>query len=193
MGEPLKSSCIYLCFLTMMVWGAVCAAGGECRDLPPDDIVIRSSLEPGYAEADAEALIDGSVEEVWAVLTDYERLSEYMPSVKDCRILGKTGSTVRLYYEIGYFVFTTSYTVELREWKDNHLQTWRLLEGPFSVNSGSWALTPHGDGRTKVAYHVRISHNRFPDRILLRLLTGQLPDVYQAIQDRIDRDNAPDE
>ncbi len=156
-----------------------------CESFADTNLALKSSRKSEYAEVQAAGYIEGRAAEVWAVLTDYEHLAEYMPTVKECRIENRSGNKVRLYYDIGFWFFTTSYTVETNEVVKNRYLTWRLLKGAFRINSGSWRLEPAGENVTRLAYHVQISHKIFPDAFILRALKSSLPDVYEAIQERV--------
>ena len=143
---------------------------------------IRAFLESDYAQAFAEGVIDAPPDAVWRALTDYQHLSEYMPGVKDCRIVSRTGNRLLLYYKIGISIFSSSYTAELTEVDVARLQRWHAVAGDFKINSGSWRLLPENQNKTRLFYEVKMSHKWVPDFLIIKLLTRRLPEIYEAIQ-----------
>lgn len=173
-------------------WLAVIAWIGTGAARPVSDMEITSKMESRAGHAEAMAVLAAEPEAVWAVLTDYTHQDEFMPNVKKCTVKTRSGNRVRLAYEIGFSMFTSSYTAELEEQTRLRRLSWQAVSGDFAVNNGGWKLSPAGDNRTRLHYRVRISHRFFPDWVVLRLLVRSLPAVYDAIGRRaIDLGNPP--
>lgn len=91
------------------------AHGVRCVSLPVD---IRST-GPNSRRISSAIDVNASQEDVWAIITDYDRISEYTPNVLRSRVVPSASAGIRVYQEgaqnIAGFEFRASLTMEMKE------------------------------------------------------------------------------
>ena len=94
------------------------------------------------------AEVAGSVEDCFAVLTDFEAYPDWSGPVQECRVLDRhpDGLPRRVAFAVS-MVKTMRYTLEYT-WEKPHGGRWRLIEGDIKDVQGSYRFDPAG-ARTK--------------------------------------------
>jgi ribosome-associated toxin RatA of RatAB toxin-antitoxin module len=134
-------------------------------------------------ESTRELDIDASPEEVFAVLTDYERMPEWSSRLKESRPLsfGEDGLASEVEYAIDAVLRTVRY--RLRQLYDRPAGiSSEYLGGDFRCFEGDYELAAlDGGSRTHVRFHLRIDPGlRVPGRIA-RMLNEQV--MGRALED----------
>lgn len=168
------------------------------------NVVVREIANPGKAGKtfEAIALIHGTVDEIYAVLQDRERYSEFVPNVSRVEVtdttetLGRANFTLKL--PLGKM---KKYRVEYwSERKDAKLRMfWKLIPwvGPALPESdtivdttGYWSIQPsEKDSYLLVLYHVYTDPGKIPTGLgwIVDILTkDSLPDLLKATRKRIE-------
>jgi ribosome-associated toxin RatA of RatAB toxin-antitoxin module len=136
-----------------------------------------------------EVLVEVPPERFYAVVRDFGRYPEFVPTVKSCRERRGPGG-VEVDYELDLGLKTIGYTLRLTEDPPRRV-SWTLLKSDWmSVSSGSWELSADG-GRTRAVYAVDIQVRKPPfvpqslvDRITDELTKVQLPRMLEAFKRR---------
>jgi len=102
--------------------------GGALRSAPPRAGALRcrtstvdiKTTGPNSRRISASIAINASPDDVWAIITDYDHISDYTPSVRRSRVVpSKDTATVRVFQEsaqsIAGFEFRASLTMEMQE------------------------------------------------------------------------------
>jgi len=94
------------------------------------------------------AEVTGSVEDCFAVLTDFEAYPDWSAPVQECRVIDRhpDGLPRRVFFAVS-MVKTMRYTLEYT-WDKPHGGRWRLIEGDIKDVQGSYRFDPAG-ARTK--------------------------------------------
>lgn len=82
-GVGSVAKCIAACLLAL---GAQCA-------LAISEVDVQTSRQGDVIDVHAKATIKAPIEVVWATLTDYERLPEFIPGMKKSRVIARNGAT----------------------------------------------------------------------------------------------------
>lgn len=140
----------------------------ELERLPQRRRLLRASIA-----------IPSAAEWVWQVLTDYDRLSEFVPSLQESCCIGEEDGC-QLLRQVGTETFlrlSFSAAVVLKM-QETHLQRidFVMVEGDFNEFEGSWELDAAiaDDDRTpqvRLTYVVRLQP---PRRMPARLIEGRL-------------------
>src|SRR6185369_5528040 len=87
--------------------------------------------------------VAGSVEECFAVLTDFDTYPDWSGPVTECRILDRhaDGLPRRVAFELDMTLKTIRYTLEYT-WDRPHGGSWRLVEGDVKDVHGSYRFEP---------------------------------------------------
>ncbi len=141
------------------------------------------------AAVTSEVLVAVPVERFYAVVRDYDRYPEFVPTVKRCRARRSAGG-VEVDYELDLGLKKIAYTLKLTEEPPRKV-TWSLQKSDWmKVSNGSWELFDQG-GKTRAVYSVDIQIQKPPlipqslvDRISDELTRVQLPRMLEAFRKR---------
>jgi ribosome-associated toxin RatA of RatAB toxin-antitoxin module len=144
------------------------------------------------AAVSSEVLVAVPRERFFAIVCDYDRYPEFVPSVKSCRARRGPGG-VEADYLLDLGIKTIAYTLRLSE-EPPHRVTWSLLRSDWmKVSNGSWELTEEG-GKTRALYSVDIQIKKPPlvpqslvDRVTDELTRVQLPKMLEAFRRRAEQ------
>ena len=137
-----------------------------------------------------EAWIEGpgTLQEVWQLLTDYERLAEYMPNVDSSRVVSRTDSSVWVRQVVTsqlIMPWTFIFTLEYVEVAPDQL-CFRHVEGQLKSYEGCWKLTPRGE-RTVISYQARVHYRRVPGFLAAYIVRRQLGQMMPSIVAELQR------
>ena len=168
---------ILLALAADLLAGGRAAWGQAAGPAPPVKVETRAIPGRDVKQVNAQGIIDAPPHVVRAVIADLERYPEFMPYVKESRVLGRDapGEAVN-YQRLSFglpFVQDRHYVIRIaeREYRDAGRGrawafVWRLEDGlppgasadavRVSVNSGHWDLRPvkDSDRSTDVRYCV---------------------------------------
>lgn len=118
---------------------------------------LKNTHESTLKDVLVVSLIDASPDEVWKVLTDYEKYSKMFPGILKGETRAKNGDTEDHYSLFDYpWPFEDRWTVNrLVHSSDRRSIKWRRIDGTVKEIVGSWKLIPHED-RTLAIYSVRL-------------------------------------
>lgn len=133
----------------------------------------------------AQFELDGSVDEVWKLITDYENSDKIMPNVKKTVILSRQDNLITVETTVGSGPFSMTYTAIMTEIPKTKKLLWQQKDGPFSKNRGSWHLTSLPGKRTKVTYEIEMDHKLLPDGLRQKLVKGSIPELYESLQNNL--------
>lgn len=124
-------------------------------------------------------------QELFDVLKDYEKYSEFLKEVKSCKVLETRGDEKIVEYKVS-LIKDVAYLNSHREKAPSEL-TWKFLKGDvFKTMSGSWTLEDAGDGKTRATYRIQAEFGMFiPSMITKTLLSVNLPLMMQAYHKRV--------
>ena len=94
--------------------------------------------------------IAGSLEDCFAVLTDFEAYPRWSGPVTECRIVDRhaDGLPRRVAFTLDMTLKTVHYTLEYT-WEPPRGGRWKLVEGDVKDVEGSYRFEPLGRGRTR--------------------------------------------
>lgn len=168
------------------------------------DVALREIANPGKAGKtfEAIALVHGTVDEIYAVLQDRERYSEFVPNVAKVEVTdtteayGRANFTLKLplgkvkKYRVQYWSERNGATLRMF-WKLIPWEGAALPESQTIVDTtGYWTIQPSDrDGYLLVLYHVYTDPGKIPIGLgwIVDILTkDSLPDLLKATRKRID-------
>lgn len=108
-----------------------------------EDLTVEAARTGEYVEVRARATIDAPLSVIWATLTDYEKLPEFIPGLKKSRILSRNGArTIVLQSGSAHFLFF-SFPIDVRlEALENPPSSLRVraLSGTLRYLEGGYQL-----------------------------------------------------
>ncbi|XP_020260050.1 uncharacterized protein LOC109836542 isoform X3 [Asparagus officinalis] len=145
----------------------------------------------------ARILVDADVDEVWRVLTDYERLADFIPNLVysgriPCPHQGRIWLEQRGLQRALYWHIEARVVLDLQEFPDladgRELQ-FSMVDGDFKKFEGRWSVKAGPRSSTSyLAYDVSvIPRFNFPAIFIERIITSDLPVNLRALACRAER------
>jgi hypothetical protein len=150
-------------FLTLLL----CSPLARAEPQPRAVASVERSLAFGSItiRAFVDVPVDGRL--AWAVLTDYDRLAEFVPDMQLSRRISKPGEPPRVHQrgEKTWLLLDTPFEVVLlmHEMPYSRIQ-FRQLAGTLKDMYGEWRLLPLADG-VRIAYTARLEPGLLSPRV----------------------------
>ena len=137
----------------------------------------------------ASVFIPQPVDKVWSILTDYEHLSDFIPSLSSSKLLQNSEGLIRL-EQIGTqcflkVKFCARVVLDMTE-NFPHEIGFSMQEGDFKMFKGAWQLTPSEDQQgTFLSYNLDVKPPlAMPVKLIEHHLKHNLTANLQAIHHR---------
>ena len=120
----------------------------------PADISLQAVRDGERFEVEAVADFEAEVTLAWEVLTDYDRLAEFIPGMQSSRIVSRINHSVVVDQSgdarLLFFSFPMQVRLEIEEFPYERIVS-RAVEGNFKEMSGAYTLEAQG-GRVLLRY-----------------------------------------
>ncbi|YAF95902.1 MAG: SRPBCC family protein [Nodularia sp. CChRGM 3473] len=160
----------------------------------PDVAIQIEKIAERKRQITAKIQIPQPVEQIWQVLTNYEALSDFIPSLAKSCLLEHPNGGIRL-EQIGSqrllnFNFCARVVLDLEECFPREIN-FSMVEGDFKGFSGSWCLEPYALGEdvgTILCYTIQVWPKlTMPVAIIERRLSNDLRLNLLAIHQRVEQ------
>jgi 1,4-dihydroxy-2-naphthoate octaprenyltransferase len=162
---------------------------GASSDRPAAEPELKVTRADGVVSVQASMWLDCSPGEVWALMTDYESLSAYMPNVESSVVLARSDSVARVRQGVhSRFVVPIRFavTLEFLEQLPQRLR-FHMVEAAVDRFSGTWDFSSDRGG-TRVDYAAAIQPPAFvPSFVAAVVVRRQLRRMLPAIGAELDR------
>jgi ribosome-associated toxin RatA of RatAB toxin-antitoxin module len=179
--------------LSLCVGLAPQQAGAAWEDGRLEVTVMRMHQDgQSWFEVHASGFAPASLHRTWQVLTDYERLPQFVPNLLASKIVSRNGSDVTIaqkgYVRFLFIVQEVDLTVRVREQPFSALDI-SLVSGRMKQYASHWkvsAATHNGAGGTRISYSGKLEPDFFVPpllgaAILRRDVEGMLAAVIAEI------------
>ena len=127
---------------------------------------------------------------VWATLTDYDRLAEFIPGMLGSRVVERRGA-VALVAQAGearflFFVHPIEVTLVSTERPPYALEV-RMLKGNLKRLDGAYRIEPQGAGRILLTWRGTVEALEMPPLIGEILMRSNIEDQFRGMVREIDR------
>ncbi|MFP4596820.1 MAG: SRPBCC family protein [Persicimonas sp.] len=187
--------------LIPMILVALCIVAGASAAIAQD----RASLSKGEIHVATEdvagsdvpsmtmtAVIDAPPQKVWEIVSDCDKYESRMPNINEARELKREGNKVFCEVEVDLpfplsnltAVTEAVHKTSSKKWS----RTWTLVRGDYSVNNGSWVLSPFEDDakRTLAVYTVHADPDTFvPDWAREKAQKSSFPDLMERLRKEV--------
>jgi ribosome-associated toxin RatA of RatAB toxin-antitoxin module len=141
-------------------------------------------------ESRRSVVVNVPPDKFYAVISDYESYSKFIPEMRSVRVLKTTGNIQQVAFEIELqvmgFTKKVHYTLEFTNSPPDHVR-WRLLESNLiKSNNGGWTLKPTGDGqKTDALYQIELKLGALvPGAVSTFLAEQSLPKLLEQFKKR---------
>lgn len=163
-------------------------------EVSPTDAVTVSveKLAGRQRQLEAQIQLQHPLEQVWAVLTDYEALADFIPNLSHSRLLDHPDNGIRL-EQVGresalFLNFSARVVLDLTEVYPQAIH-FQMVEGDFRSFAGSWLLNAqeHLQPLTHLTYRLLIVPKlAMPVGAIEKRLRRNLVANLVAIRERLD-------
>lgn len=153
-----------------------------------DVIVVDKSGGQSKGRVGAAILIDAPVEQVWNVLLDCRHAPDFIPGLKNCRVLHSEGDTETIEHHVKFSWLIPEVTYTFRaNYRVYERIDFKRIGGDLKEIEGSWVLQSMGEeNQTIVVYSVYLDPGFFiPQWLVNFTLRGDLPRLMKSIRDRV--------
>ena len=128
---------------------------------------------------------------VWKILTNYERMPEFVPDLKTTRVLSRSGNRVVLeQYGVARFLFLSraiQLVVQATEEPMGAIDI-ELVSGDMKVYNCRWELVPTENGGTRILYTGKLVPKFYvPGMLGSNIIRADILRMMGAVLERLDR------
>lgn len=124
-------------------------------------------------------------DQFYEIITDFPRYHEFLPEVRQCKVLESNGKKKLVQFEVSVI---KTFTYRLWMTMDPpHNLSWTLDGGDlFKLSNGSWKLEPVEGDKTRATYFVEGRFKIFiPSVVEKNLLNNNLPRMFKNYHERV--------
>ncbi|MBI3526886.1 MAG: SRPBCC family protein [Betaproteobacteria bacterium] len=141
-------------FLALCLLLLVLPATGQTAD-----ISVQTTRHGDSFEVEAVAEIEADVADAWKVLTDYDRLAEFVPGMRESRVVSRDGSNVvvdqRGEASLLFFTFPMRVRLAIEEYPHDRIVS-NAISGNFKELYGVYHLEARG-ARLRLRYEGKFT------------------------------------
>mgnify|MGYP001184838156 CR=1 FL=1 len=149
------------------------------------EITSQKKVLDGKSYHVGSVKIHSAPDEVWSILTDYDRAIAVFSNVRDIKLLESKGNVKKVRFEVASLggLWKFNYVLALTE-SEPHRIKWHRHSGAFKENEGYWELLPADGGRATVVNYVkRIDGGMLMPQVLVdRELAKTMPVVLSNLK-----------
>ena len=142
-------------------------------------------------EVNANAVVQAAPAAVWKTLTSYERMSEFVPDLRSCRVLSRNGNEVIIEQQgMARFLFMNHpihLVVRAMETPMTAIDI-DLVSGDMRHYESRWTLAPMPEtGGTRIVFSSRLMPGFYvPGMLGTTMIRGDIERMMGAVMARID-------
>lgn len=184
----------FLLFLLLGVSAAqVCAQAPKPDTSRLEVAVNRVDVDGQHMyELDASGVVAAPLPRVWRILTNYERMTEFVPDLESCKVLSRNGNEVMIeQFGVARLLFMSRpihLIVRATEQPMSAIDI-ALVSGDMKHYEARWELTPMPEtGGTKLVYKGRMMPNFYvPSLFGSKMIRIDVEHMMRAVLARLDR------
>jgi ribosome-associated toxin RatA of RatAB toxin-antitoxin module len=131
---------------------------------PPEtlgiEVVAASVSGTSIRAGQAEGVVDASLDEVLAIVSDYASYRDFMPHFRQSRVLTQRGDRAMVYMEVAILRdahrLWGQMRVSSREENGRRVVEARMVEGNMTTFEARWELEALPDGRTRARFRLMV-------------------------------------
>ena len=179
-----------LLFCLLIGSAALAQAGAPAN--PTLEVSVRpiaAQLQHMY-EIDASGSVQAPLSAAWRVLTDYEKMSEFVPDLASCKILSRAGNRVIIeQFGSARFLFISKsihLIVQATESPMSAIDI-ALISGDMRHYESRWTLTPLPTGGTRIVYRGHLVPDFYVPAVFgAALIRADIERMMRAVLARLD-------
>ncbi|HKA38633.1 MAG TPA: SRPBCC family protein [Burkholderiales bacterium] len=154
------------------------------------DVSVEATRDGDAVEVEAVAEIAVGVARAWEVLTDYNRLAEFVPDLHESRVVSRKGDNAVVEQKGAARFLFFSYPIEVRlavtEHPRQRIES-RAVAGNFRELRSVYTLEPR-EGGVRLRYHGRLVPDFQLPLFHTYVLKSNVEATFRAMVEEIERD-----
>lgn len=155
-----------------------------------EDVSVEAIRRDDALEVVCRATLDAPLGVVWATLTDYDRLAEFIPGMLSSRVVERRGA-VALVEQSGearflFFVHPIEVTLVSTERLPYALEV-RMLKGNLKRLDGAYRIEPQPDGRIVLTWTGVVEALSMPPLLGELVMRANIADQFRGMVREIER------
>ncbi len=181
-------NCLLGAALGVVVW---CAPVAQAAD----DFIVTARANGSAVTIDARATLSAPHAVIWAALTDYNRLADFIPGMRSSRVTGRRGTTsiVEQQGKAEFLIFSSGVEVVVAstEYPPDVIEI-SALKGNLKQLDGRYRIERGAKAGTWVLRWVGLIEPAFilPAFIGVPLIRGNIEDQFRGMVEEIERRDA---
>jgi carbon monoxide dehydrogenase subunit G len=158
-----------------------------------DDISVESVRRDDALEVVCRATLDAPLAVVWQTLTDYDRLTEFIPGMRSSRVVERRGALVVVeqsgearFLFLRYPIEVTVASIE----RPPYALEASLLKGNLKRFEGAYRIEPQGAARILLTWTGTVEADWMPPLIGELLMRSIIEDQFRGMVGEIERRDA---
>lgn len=162
--------------------------------LPKLEVAVKrvDMGEQHVFDVTASGAVNASPAAVWKILTDYDRMAEFVPDLKTTKVLSRSGNKVVVeQYGVARFLFfkrSIHLVVNVLEEPMTSIEI-GLVNGDMKVYACRWELVPVPEtGGTRILYSGKLVPKFYvPGMLGANIIRSDIERMMKAVLERLDR------
>lgn len=183
----------FLLLLLFAVSAPLAMAQAPKPDASKLEVTVNRIDSDGHQlyEIDATAVVAAPLPRVWRILTNYERMTEFVPDLESCKVLSRNGNEVMIeQFGVARLLFMTRpihLIVRATEHPMSAIDI-ALVSGDMKQYEAHWEMTPIPEtGGTKITYKGRMMPNFYvPSLFGAKMIRMDIEHMLNAVLTRIE-------
>jgi ribosome-associated toxin RatA of RatAB toxin-antitoxin module len=171
----------------------VLALAGVAPALAADDLTVDARRRGEALEVDCRATLVAPVELIWQTLTDYNRLSEFIPGMRRSRVIATRADGVVVEQSGEASFLFLSFPVDavlVATERPPHAIDVRMEKGNLKRLEGGYRITPQPAGRVLLSWSGVIEAASAPPLFGEFLMRASIEDQFRGMVREIERRDA---
>lgn len=147
---------------------------------------------PGMQMVEEETVLNAPAEDLYAIVTEYEKYPLWLPEFKDAKVVGrdKEADTVDVEFTFAIPLKKIRYTIRVQHNPEELWTDWHYVQGEIIDDTvGGWSFEAIDENTTRVKYRAGVSINAPVSKGIVNrianLLTGTtLPRTFKNLEKR---------
>lgn len=169
----------------LLLWAASAAAA--------EGVSVETARRAAAVEVHARALVDADYDTVWATLTDYNHLGDFIPGMKRSRVVERRGpAAVIEQHGVAHFLFFSfplDVTIESTARPPGAIDV-RLLRGNLRRLEGGYRLRQVAPGRIELRWNGLVEPDTLPPLLGELVMRTNIRDQFTGMVREIERREA---
>jgi ribosome-associated toxin RatA of RatAB toxin-antitoxin module len=182
---------VLFCFLFCLLFSFAMPAMAQ---LPKLEVAVKrvDMGEQHVFDVTASGAVNASPAAVWKILTDYDRMAEFVPDLKTTKVLSRSGNKVVVeQYGVARFLFfkrSIHLVVNVLEEPMTSIEI-TLVNGDMKVYACRWELVPVPEtGGTRILYSGKLVPKFYvPGMLGANIIRSDIERMMKAVLERLDR------